>query len=278
MLHILGAKGFVGQYLTKELSARGVKYQAYTSKDVDLINSDSINFLTSNFASDDVVVFLSCLTPDKGKDSATLFKNLKMADHVAAALTLKPIAKMVYISSDAVYGVNNNPINEQTPADLVDLYGYMHWGRELILKETCAKTKTSLCILRPVGMFGRGDTHNSYGPNRFAKMALEKKKISLFGSGEEKRDHLYVEDFAKITADICSSSTIEGVLNIATGNAISFMDVANILKGESKADIENLPKSDTSVSHKHFDITKLIQTFPSMKFTKLQDYAKEIFR
>lgn len=277
MLHILGAKGFVGQYLTKELDSRGVKYQGYTSKDIDLINSDSIETLSKKFSADDVVVFLSCLTPDKGKDSATLFKNLKMADHVASAVTLKPVAKLIYISSDAIFGVNSNPITENTPADLVDLYGYMHWGRELILKETCAKTKSSLCILRPVGMFGKGDTHNSYGPNRFSKMALEKKKISLFGAGEEKRDHLFVGDLVKIIADVCQKP-IDGIFNVATGNSISFMDVANILKNESKAEIENLPKSGSEVTHKHFDITKLIQTFPSMKFTTIQDYAKEIFR
>lgn len=277
MHYILGSNGFVGQYLTKVLDDKKIAYKGFTSKELDLINPESTQFLLNNLKAEDTVIFLSCLTPDKGKDSATMFKNLKMADHVAMAIAQKNIAHLVYISSDAVYGVNNNPVSEKTPADLVDLYGYMHWGRELILKEACAKTKTPLCLLRPVGMFGKGDTHNSYGPNRFVKMAMEKKKISLFGGGEEKRDHLYVGDFAKIITDVCQKKT-EGVLNIATGKAYSFMEVATILGAASGAEIENLPKSGGEITHKHFDITNFIKAFPSMTFKTLEDYAKEIFR
>lgn len=277
MLYILGAKGFVGQYLTQELDKRKVSYKGHTSQELDLINPESTNTLLNTLKAEDTVIFLSCLTPDKGKDSATMFKNLKMADHVAMAIAQKNIAQLVYISSDAVYGTSNNPISENTPADLVDLYGYMHWGRELILKEATAKTKTPLCILRPVAMFGKGDTHNSYGPNRFAKMAMEKKKISLFGGGEEKRDHLFVGDFAKIISDVCEKK-VTGTLNIASGKSISFMDVASILKQASGCEIENLPKSGGEITHKHFDITNLIKTFPTLSFRSLEDYAKEIFR
>ena len=67
----------------------------------------------------------------------------------------------------------------------------MHLTREAILKDNFNKI---LCILRPTLIYGPGDTHNGYGPNRFINLALKNKSIPIFGNGEEKRDHIFVED------------------------------------------------------------------------------------
>lgn len=276
---ILGATGFVGGYFTEALKKEHIPFLPLTSKDVDLASPNSFNQLNNLLQPEDSLVFLSCLTPDKGKDVETLFKNLEMARNVGKVLFQKKIDHCIYISSDAVYGTSHNPIDAETLTITPDNYAYMHIGRELILKEACAKLQIPLCVLRPVGMVGKGDTHNSYGPNRFYKMVKEQKKIVLFGAGEEKRDHLAVTDFVKIM-NLSLMKKSQGTLNVATGKSISFYEVAKLLKlsfekNSINIPIEHLPAGGP-VTHKHFDIVDLIKAFPGFSFTKLEDTITEM--
>lgn len=264
---VLGGNGFVGNYLNKYLKNLSVEVLSYSSKDLDLISTASVDQLNNLLKEEDAVVFLSCLTPDRGRDTATLMKNLAMADNVAKALSAKKIQQLVYASSDAVYDTSSNPINENTKPVAQDQYSYMHIGREIILKEACQKMKNPLCILRPVGMFGDGDTHNSYGPNRFSKQARDNKKIQVFGQGEELRDHLHVEDFCQVIVE-CLKKQSTGVLNVATGKSVSFGDVAKMIQKMNSCDLEFLPRGG-EITHKHFDTTNLMKAFPQLKFKQI---------
>ena len=86
-------------------------------------------------------------------------------------------------------------ISEKTITSPSSLHGLMHLTREEILKYNFNKI---LCILRPTIIYGAGDSHNGYGPNRFVNCALRNNSISIFGSGEERRDHIFIEDLVKI--------------------------------------------------------------------------------
>lgn len=272
---VLGSNGFVGKDLMRRLGQSGVKTLGLTSKDVDLTQPESVNRLKEIVQADDSLVFISALTPDRGRDVRTMMKNLIMGEHVAAFLEQKPCAHFVYVSSDALYDDNANPVREDTPANASSYHGFMHAGRELILKTALAKAKVPFVFLRPCAVYGAGDTHNSYGPNRFIRQALKDGKIPLFGGGEEKRDHVYIEDVSEIIA-LCLEQRAEGVLNIATGQAVSFMDVAQMVARLQPAKIETSPRNNP-VTHRHFDITATIKAFPSFGFTSLeQGLAKSL--
>src|SRR3546814_11446336 len=53
-------------------------------------------------------------------------------------------------------------------------------------------------LLRPTLIYGAEDTHNSYGPNRLRRMARKDARITLFGAGEETRDHISVDDVYRL--------------------------------------------------------------------------------
>ncbi len=78
-----------------------------------------------------MLVFLAALTPDKGRDSGTLMRNLAMGRAVCEATRGVELAQLVYASSDAVYSFATPSISEETPAIPLDLYGAMHRTREL---------------------------------------------------------------------------------------------------------------------------------------------------
>jgi UDP-glucose 4-epimerase len=268
---LLGASGFIGRELKNSLESQGVSVLALGSKDVDLMQKSSVEILKEKIQETDSVVFLSALTPDKGKDAATLIKNVSMAQHVGEFLEQKKVAHMVYISSDAVYADDINPVRETSYTAPSSLYGCMHAARELAVKGAVTKLKTPVAVLRPSAVYGASDTHNSYGPNRFLRTALKDSKITLFGNGEEKRDHIYIDNVVGLIT-LCLGHVSEGTLNLTTGNSPSFMEVAQeaAKHANPSAKIECNPRSGP-ITHRHFDITEAIRTFPTFRYTPLSE-------
>ncbi len=267
---ILGASGFLAVKLAKGLVEDQIVYRSVGSKEVDLIEPASADKLAGLLQADDALVVTSALTPDKGRDVTTLMKNLRMAENICTALARARCAHVVYISSDAVYDTRSALIDEQSTCEPSDLYALMHIAREKMLGHTCLAAKISLAIVRPCAVYGVGDTHNSYGPNRFMRTALSDGAIRLFGEGEEQRDHVFASDVVEIVK-LCLLHRSAGVLNAASGKAISFRQVAQYVVDAVKRDVRVEPQARTGpVTHRHFDITALVRCFPRFRPTAAQ--------
>jgi UDP-glucose 4-epimerase len=266
---ILGAGGFLGRAVGKELASRGIPTVGVSSRDVDLTQPESVAALAAIVNPDDAVAFISALTPDRGRDATTMLRNIAMGKHVADALEKSPCSHVVYMGSDAVYADDASLVTSESPCNPSSFHGVMHLAREVILKTTLGKLSIPLLILRPCAVYGPGDTHNSYGPNRFVRTALKDGKVTLFGHGEERRDHVYVDDVARLTADaLCRRSA--GLLNVATGESTSFYDVAERVVAASgrRVEIVELPRS-SPITHRHFDAAEHLLAFPQFHYTPL---------
>lgn len=264
---LLGGSGFVGRALAHKLMAEDVQCLSLSSSDMDLSKGDSVNALSTLIRPGDSVVILSALTPDKGKDNATLMKNMRMVQHVADVLAQKENVFTLYVSSDAVYAMNEALISEATPPSPTDLYGVMHRARELML----ASVTQNLCIVRPTLIFGLDDTHNSYGPNRFYREALERGTITLGGGGEETRDHICVDDVAALLMLVLGHQS-RGVLNLATGRSESFYEMAQKIAQVLPQKIK-IVKTERkfAVTHRAFDVTQILKAFPAFKCSVLEN-------
>ena len=259
---ILGASGFISRALAAKLTADDVPFIAIGSAQLDLSAADAGPKLVALLHPGDAVVMAAALTPDKGRDTATLMKNLRMAENVATALATKPAAHFVYLSSDAVYDWRHPLISETTAPSPTDLYSTMHLAREQLLAAATSAVKVPYCTLRPCAVYGPGDTHNSYGPNRFARTALAEGRIRLFGAGEETRDHVFIDDVAAVIA-LALGHRSTGVLNIVSGRSATFGEVAAQIVAlcPKPVVIEPLPRGGP-VIHRHFDASALLRAFP----------------
>lgn len=264
---LFGAHGFIGKVIQARLQKEGIATLALASREVDLTLPASVAQLSRMLKPTDAVVMLSALTPDKGRDIATLMKNFAMMQHLCAALEQTGCAHLVYFSSDAVYDNAVARVTEAAPASPQDLYGTMHRTREIM----AGGLKAPLLVLRPTLVYGTEDTHNAYGPNRFRRMAQKDGKITLFGGGEELRDHVHVDDVAALTVR-CLQQQSTGVLNMATGMSVSFRNVADLVAREFGKPVEIIetPRANP-VTHRHYDVTGLIKAFPDFRFIPLQD-------
>lgn len=266
---LLGATGFISRALTAHLAAARIPLRAVGRGEVDLTAAAAASALAGMLQSTDAVVMAAALTPDKGRDVATLMRNLRMAENVAAAIAARPVAHLVYLSSDAVYGWDQPLISETTAPSPTDLYSVMHLTRERMLAAATGATQTPYCILRPCAVYGPGDTHNSYGPNRFVRTALAEGRIQLFGGGEETRDHVCIDDVAAIINRVLNHRST-GILNLASGRSATFAAVADAIARmcPRPVRVESLPRS-SPITHRHFDALALHQAFPDHRPTLL---------
>jgi UDP-glucose 4-epimerase len=268
---VVGCRGFVGGAIVAELKAHKIPHLGISAAEIDLLAPDAAKVLAAKLQPDDALVIVSALTPDRGKDIATFMKNQRMMETVCAALAEKPVAHVVNIGSDAVYPDDASLIDESTPTAPGGFHGMMHLARELMLRST---VKCPLALLRPSLLYGAADTHNGYGPNRFRRTAAKEGKITLFGAGEEKRDHVHIDDVARIVRLVLQHRS-QGALNIATGHAASFHEAADLVAAQfpdKKVEIVELPRSGpVNIIHRHFAVGALQRSLPDFRPVSLKD-------
>jgi nucleoside-diphosphate-sugar epimerase len=263
---VIGAGGFVGSAICARLAADRIELVALTRKELDLLKPDAAKTLQALLRAEDSVVFVSALAPTR--TGAMLIDNLRMAEAVCTALAAQPVAHLVYISSDAVYADDANPVTERSYQQPSSLHGVMHLARETMMRATL---KTPMAMLRPTLIYGAKDPHNGYGPNRFRRLAAKGEAIGLFGEGEEMRDHVLIDDVAALTA-LTLRHKSKGALNIATGQSTSFRNVAEaaVALSGAKADIRGTPRQNP-ITHRHFDITDGLKAFPEFHYVPLNE-------
>ena len=263
---VVGAGGFVGSAIVRRLKVDGVEHVALTRREVDLLGENVVADLASFLQPQDAVVVVSAIAPVKAP--AQLVANLQMAEAVGEVLAAVPVGHCVYISSDAVYADSADPITESTACEPTTLHGMMHAARELMLKTA---VKSPMAILRPSLLYGADDPHNGYGPNRFRRMAQKGEAIALFGQGEEKRDHVFVDDVARLVA-LALAHRSRGVLNVATGVSTSFCEVAEKVCASvgRSVPIAGSPRQNP-ITHRFFDIVACHRAFPAFRYTPLDE-------
>lgn len=272
---LLGARGFIGTEIHKQLEAAGIAVFAPLSSDLNLAETVSAAELASHLKRTDAVVMLAALTPEKGRDIATMMKNLTMMQNVCSAIGKAGCAHLTYFSSDAVYDISVSRVAEETPVSPQDLYGVMHYNREIMARTL---VDVPLLVLRPTLVYGVNDTHNSYGPNRFRRSAQKEGKIMLFGGGEETRDYIHVSDVAKLTVRCLQQHSV-GILNVATGFSTPLREIAVLVAKQFVNGIDIVTTTRINpITHRHYDVTGLIKAFPDFKCIGLEDGVTSVHR
>lgn len=115
---------------------------------------------------------------------------------------------------------------------------------------------------------------NGYGPNHFIRLAEKGEEIDLFGEGEERRDHVWIEDVSDLTCRILvHKSTV--ILNIVMGNVVSFREIAEqvtrLFPNSSQIKGSHRVGSRPHNGYRPFDEAVIKAAFPDFRYMALRE-------
>lgn len=271
---VIGAGGFLGGAIADRMVMSGAEVARLTRAQVDLLSENAAERLAGLLRAGDSVVAASAIAPVK--TPAMLIDNIRLIDTLAEALRLRPVSYLLNIGSDAVFADSDGLLSEGSCRAPGSLHGVMHLTREIMLEE--AAGETPFATLRPTLVYGAGDPHNGYGPNQFRRKAAAGQPIALFGEGEERRDHILVDDVAELAARMVLRRS-RGSLNAVTGRVVTFREIAervSALTAKPTAEpvaIENRPRGGPMPhnGYRAFDAAAIRAAFPDFTPTPIED-------
>lgn len=169
------------------------------------------------------------------------------------------VSKIIYSSSAAVYGEPKYlPIDEKHPTDMLSGYGASKHTVEHYLKIYKELYNLDYTVLRYANVYGpRQDTSGEGGVISifFDKFKNDITPI-IYGTGNQIRDFIYVEDVANSNL-MCLDSDICGIYNVSTDTEITINALIQILNKVFNKNIiptyENARKGDIKDSYLSYD-------------------------
>ncbi len=277
---VLGHTGFIGGSIYRHLrqALPQVEVIGLSRAEADLTQPSTSAALARYCDQDTVVIMCAAIVRQAGDSLDHYAQNVQMATTVAKTLETRPVKRLIFLSSSAVYGedVQHAVITEQTPVQPKSYYGMAKCASEWLL-EKVAGEKTSFVALRPPTVYGPGERISAYGPHRFTDAVIDREPITLWGDGKEAREFIYIDDVVRIVERMLEHS-FTGVLNVVSGVSYSFLDVIDVLSKLAGYEprTSSRPRSKQLVDH-HFSNGLLQQVLPDTQFTTLADGLRHTY-
>jgi nucleoside-diphosphate-sugar epimerase len=270
---ILGASGFLGSEIEKQAREKDWNVLGLSSRDINLQEADAEKQLLKILRDGDTLIFSAGKVPVR--NSKMFSQNLEIFEKVCYATLGVELAQFVLISSDSVYGSQSGLFTELSICSPDTLHGLMSLSKEVIFNGINCKIK---CVIRPTPIYGNGDPHNSYGPNRFLKQSMNEGKITIFGNGTSIRDHIFKEDVASIVNETIAIK-FSGILNAASGNSCSFLSLAKIVQSLSPNHVLIKQSGNESTpSFVYYDISKIAKVMPNVQIHGIKNGLLKILQ
>ena len=189
--------------------------------------------------------------------------------------------KVVYASSSSVYGHKlETPITEDAERNPISPYGKTKLEDEYLV-EKYSNLNTEIIGLRYFNIFGKGQTIEYAGViTKFLDRINEGKSPIIFGDGSQIRDFIHVSDVAKANLMAMNSKSSNLIANIGTGNAISILELANMIINTSglKIDPIFMEALEGDIEKSHADISQARKYFKWEPKIRLEDWLMEIIK
>ncbi|MBU1260008.1 MAG: ADP-glyceromanno-heptose 6-epimerase [Planctomycetes bacterium] len=310
MIIITGGAGFIGSAIVAALNAKGIRdilivdTIAEPGNCPNLRNLSFADYLSADdFLSQitagrfnspvDAVFHLGACSSTTETDTAFLTKNNVEYSKSVAAFALDKKARLVHASSAATYGDGSNGFSDDH-AKLRTLQPLNPYGQSKQDFDLWALDNGMLEKIVALKYF------NVFGPNEYHKADMrsfvlkgyeqikQTGKVCLFKShnpdykdGCQMRDFLYVKDAVDMTLFFLAGKIANGVFNIGSGQARTWLDLANALFAAMnlKPDIEfiDMPEilRDKYQYFTQADISKLRAAGCKSQITSLENAVKD---
>lgn len=183
----------------------------------------------------DVIFHMAAISDTRASNQNEILRvNLASFNSIISLAKIKK-AKLIYASSAAVYGTQSIgskcAVGVERPENIYAYSKYMM--DQLIINSSHSKLPDSGVVgLRYFNVYGSGETYKEKTAStilQFRNQILQNRQITLFENSDSiYRDFVYIRDVVELTL---RASKLDGshCLNIGSGSARSFMDVAELV-------------------------------------------------
>lgn len=233
---ILGSEGFIGSHLVTSLI-----YKGFTIIGCDLLEDDTKRnyqyFKVSRLIPDWEILFQEhefdfCINAS-GNGNVPFSVSHPQIDFEAntsnvvrvldALRKRNPNCKYLHISSAAVYGNPIHlPVKEIDRLAPISPYGFNKLMSEIVCKEFYELYEIPITIIRPFSVYGIGLKKQIFW-DLCNKINISKDKtVSLYGTGMESRDFIYIDDLIEIIILLVTKDNFQyNIYNAAVGQETS---------------------------------------------------------
>jgi dTDP-glucose 4,6-dehydratase/UDP-glucose 4-epimerase len=242
---IIGSEGFIGNHLVNHFLDKNYQivgcdlFERPAKSNYEYIKTSRLTpewrdiFLNNNFnfcinASGSGNVSFSVTHPQSDFESNTL-DVVRILDALRQNNTH---CKYLHISSAAVYGNPKHlPILEKESLDPISPYGFHKLLSEIVCKEYYELYKIPITIIRPFSVYGPGLKKQLFWDILSKLDESDNQIITLFGTGEESRDFIYISDLMELIYQIIEKDNFElNIYNAATGNETTIREISNAIQ------------------------------------------------
>ncbi len=283
---ITGGCGFIGSNLTDFLTNNGYKIYIVDNFSnnkitkpnkksklykLDIRNINQIKNLNNIYA----VIHLAAsadILISKEDEKKYFQDNLEGLQQVLNFCSVKKIKKFIFASSASLYGNknNNNPVNERSPLEPGHYYAYSKFIGEKMIETYSKINNLNFIILR---------FFNIYGPksnaviSTFLAQKLQKKIITIFGSGKQRRDFLYIDDLCVAVLNILKNKKLKNkIYNLGSGKSISINELKKKLFYKKS---QKLNKRDNDIEVSIANISKIKRELNWLPKTEIHEGIKK---
>ena len=194
---VIGGSGFVGSRLIDLLIDKHEvinidKKNSYKHSDITRIaDIRSLDLLSSNFSNFHLVILLAAEHKDNISPKSLYYDvNVKGTNNVLKCMDDFGVKNIIFTSSVAVYGLDNDDPDENHIINPFNHYGISKWNAEETIERWYQKNKLdkSVLVLRPTVIFGERNRGNVF--NLLKQIASG--KFIMIGNGSNKKSMAYV--------------------------------------------------------------------------------------
>ena len=251
---VFGGAGFIGSHLADALTEAGHEVTIF-----DLLKSPYENPKQKTIIGDiqdqgqvfaalqkaDVVYNLAGITDLDNSGTRpieTVRQNILGNTIILDACARAKIKRYIYASTIYVYSEKGG------------FYRCSKQACEAYIEEFQRKFGLEFTILRYGTLYGpRADEKNSI--YRYLKQALTEKKITVFGSGFERREYIHVRDAARLSVDILDPKFANLHVTLTGHRSIYFKDILNVIVEILGNKVEIVYKENPDILGDHYEMT-----------------------
>lgn len=145
--------------------------------------------------------------------------------------------EMIFASTSEIYGTaQTGKMSEEHPLDAQSPYGASKLAADRLCKAYHSTYGTKVKILRNFNTFGPGQADggegSSYGAviGIFARLAMNSKPMPIFGTGNQARDYMYIDDAINAYLLVQEKGEFGEEYNAGTGVPITINDLVDFME------------------------------------------------